>query len=368
MGNQFLSITDGLCPEMSELIVQSKSRAYTVRIGSNYLSEVINSKTVVLADVAITPLLSNLTDNIIAITASENEKTLSTCEHIITEMKERNLHRGSTLVAVGGGFVQDIATLASALYMRGVSWKYVPTTLMAMMDSCIGGKSSINVGGFKNLIGNFYPPDEIFIDLTFTKSLTPNAIACGLSEAVKICYARGNDEFMRFCSLRNSAVDLDSPAGVEFVNYVLSAKKWFIENDEFDTGVRQLLNFGHTFGHALEASTNFLIPHGVAIGIGMLAALDYENVEMGEIEEMLVEEILVILDPVKGIIREGLLGFDSNIFAKAFAGDKKHTAVHFRPVLSIDGKLEVVGIERSDEAIEKATTTMRHAFAKVLTP
>lgn len=365
MGSQYSLTTVGQRRDMSEVKVSSASGDYIVHIGARFsLTEMPHEK-VFLVDSAVTDLIQG-DEKVIEIVAEEKNKTLQSCEHVIREMKAFGMNRKSTLVAVGGGYVQDIATLSCALYMRGINWQYFPTTLMSMMDSCVGGKSSINVGNFKNLVGNFYPPKEIFVDLSFTESLDKDAIACGLLEGLKICYARGPEDFKRFRELRRSSSTLNCQNGEDFVEHVLKCKKWFIENDEFDTGVRQLLNFGHTFGHALEAACNFAIPHGIAIGIGMLAAIDFAREDESELEFDLEQEILEILEDVRPTVRRGFEIFDSQIFGSAFDGDKKHTSSLFRPVLSIHGKLKIKEIDRSNDVLEKAVTSINRAFEKFL--
>jgi 3-dehydroquinate synthase len=275
MDNPSSSIEDGRSLEMFELSIQSSTRSYPISIGVRAIEALRNEETVVIADSKLDHVSKLFGNRVIKVEASEAHKNLATCESVIQQMKTLGCNRDTTVVAIGGGFVQDIATLVSALYMRGVSWTYIPTTLMAMMDSCIGGKSSINVANAKNLIGNFYPPMEILIDLAFVASLDDVAIASGLSEGVKICYAKGPSSFAKFCSYRQEIRDYSSPLGAEFVAHILNAKKWFVETDEFDQGPRKLLNFGHTFGHALESATEFSVPHGIAVGVGVIAALNH---------------------------------------------------------------------------------------------
>ena len=177
------------------------------------------------------------------------------------------LTRGGSVIALGGGIVQDLGTMAASVYMRGVRWAYAPTTLMSMADSCIGGKSSLNVSGVKNLAGNIYPPASVVVDPDFITSLEVEDVAAGLGEAVKIAFCAGPEVFASF--LRHYE---DRAHWEPLIEGVLTAKKWFIEIDEFDHAERRLLNFGHTFGHALEAATDFSVNHGVAVIMGMLAA------------------------------------------------------------------------------------------------
>ena len=209
--------------------------------------------------------------NILAI---EQNKTLLTAAQIIEAMRFQGIQRGSHLEAFGGGIIQDLATIVASLYMRGIDWTYYPTTLLGMVDSCIGGKSSINVGNYKNIAGNFYPPKEIIIDVEFCKTLTLTEQVAGLCEAVKICYASQSESFEQFITnFSGLALPLSSEQLLRLVELSLRTKKTFIEEDEFDRGPRLLLNFGHTFGHAIEAATNFSITHGVAVGMGMLAEI-----------------------------------------------------------------------------------------------
>lgn len=350
---------------MFELLIQSSTRSYPITIGVGNLEGLKIADSIVIADSKLEHVSRLFGDRVIKIEATEAKKNLATCESVIQQMKAMGANRDTSVVAVGGGFVQDIATLVSALYMRGISWTYVPTTLMAMMDSCIGGKSSINVGNAKNLIGNFYPPMEILIDLAFVSSLDEAAIAAGLSEAVKICYAKGPSSFAAFCAFRQGCTDYATPLGAELVAHVLNAKKWFVENDEFDQGPRKLLNFGHTFGHALESATDFAIPHGIAVGVGVLAALSHPLSHQGPNEQRLEEECLSILAPIANKFSAAISSFDSPTFERAFLGDKKHSKENFRLVLSQQGTLRLVDVERNQRAVDEATTSMRSALAKV---
>jgi 3-dehydroquinate synthase len=348
----------GQSQDMSNIEVRSFSGTYGIDVGLDLFDQMDFTNSIILVDKNVEKFLPYTTSKKIVVSPDEASKTLSTCENIIVQLKENGAVRGTHLIAIGGGYVQDIATLSASLYMRGIKWTFIPTTTMAMMDSCIGGKSSINVGNFKNLVGNFYPPSQIVVDLNFAKSLSQVDLACGLLEAVKICYARSPESFETFVNLRKAGKDIVSPKGVELVSHVLRSKKWFIENDEFDTGVRQLLNFGHTFGHALEAATKFAIPHGVAIGLGMLAALESAQTPLDGIELLLHQEVRDILKSSRDSISSGFSNFDSDDFISAFEGDKKHTKDCFRPILSKNGRLEVVEIARDREFSLNASTSI----------
>lgn len=359
MGNLWLLIMVGRFHVMSKLDIKSSTGIYEVLVGSDIFEDTLSQDNLFIVDSNLTSTLKKRPEKLIELNASEEFKNLDAVEELVISMKKLNSNRNTQVVAIGGGFVQDVATLACSIYMRGLKWTYVPTSLMAMVDSCVGGKSSINVGNFKNLVGNFYPPEKVVVDLSFTRTLSANAVACGMSEAIKICYARGESEFDEFLQLHNETPDLNTAQGAKLVTHILMSKKWFIENDEFDTGARQLLNFGHTYGHALEAATNFAIPHGIAISLGMKAAIGFKVESVSKKEETLIEGIDRILFPVKEEITRWSINFDSDLFKNAFAGDKKHTSNTFRQILSVNGQLEVVEELRTEALLNKALESMQ---------
>ena len=179
--------------------------------------------------------------NVILVDATEQNKSLDSASQIITSLVAQKTRRNHHLVAIGGGIIQDLVCFIASTLLRGVSWQLVPTTLLAQADSCIGSKSSINVGDAKNIVGTFYPPTKIYIDQNFLRTLHQNEIRSGIGEILK----------------------------VHAIDSAVAIKKRFIEIDEFDEGIRNIFNFGHSFGHAIESATNFGVPHGVAVTMGM---------------------------------------------------------------------------------------------------
>lgn len=269
---------DGHKSVQYRLEVQSSDFQYVI---SNKRSDIFSKSTryVVICDTKIekTARISfpQATD-FITLEINENIKTLDGASTILMELARLGVVRGNILVAVGGGALQDLVTLTASIYMRGLDWIYVPTTLMSMLDSCIGGKSSINLGPYKNLLGNIYPPSNVFIDKGFLTTLNKIDIASGLAEGVKICFASSPLESEKFKELITSwRSTLKSEFLEQAIFLSLEKKQWFVEIDEFDKKERKLLNFGHSFGHALEAATAFLIPHGIGVFIGMHAAISY---------------------------------------------------------------------------------------------
>lgn len=291
-------------------------------------------------------------NRVIAVVANEETKSLRSIPEIIVKMRDLALTRQTKLVAVGGGSLQDTAAFCASIYMRGIKWDYFPTTLLGMVDSCIGGKSSINVGRYKNLVGNFYPPETVVIDPMLVLSLSQEQKIAGLCEAVKICYARGLTSFAEYMSL-NPHIDITVDCFADVIELSLKAKKWFIEVDEFDKAERLLLNFGHTFGHALEGASNFEICHGIAVGLGMLIAIEYAVLTAG-IKEMPVETqqlksyVISLLDGLQAL-GEVIKCINVEKVFDCFISDKKHTDSHF-VIITINkkGMLERLFVEKND--------------------
>jgi 3-dehydroquinate synthase len=226
-----------------------------------------------------------------------------------------------------------------------------------MVDSCIGGKSSINVGQYKNIAGNFYPPQMITIDPHFCNTLESVEVIAGICEAVKICFAdrkEAFDQFLQFSEADNSMPPLHLAKMIELS---LRTKKVFVEEDEFDEGIRLHLNFGHTFGHAIEAAGYFSITHGVAVGIGMQFAIDIANRlsisnEASSRIQLLNAYLTSLLKNVPQLGSHlNTINVDQ-LFDK-FESDKKHTDKHFVMILpDKDGFLTKASVNK--EATFKA--------------
>lgn len=253
--------------------IASGSGNYRITISRGQTLGVVarESNEILIIDRQVRMLFNIHATNVLQVEVSEDAKSLEAMSSYVAKLRQLGANRETRVIAIGGGTVQDISTFVCSIYMRGLNWSYLPTTLLAMVDSCIGGKSAINAGGFKNLVGNFYPPQCIEIDLDLINSMPSVMRAEGLIEAAKICFARGDQCFRKYI-----AQDINARSGPkeigEIIELSLNAKKWFVEVDEFDQSERLLLNFGHTFGHAIESASKFLISHGVAVGLGMLIA------------------------------------------------------------------------------------------------
>jgi len=338
-----------------------------VRIGEGSFAPALASGAdIVLADRFFAPMLENSSVPVVYLDADEESKTLQRAEQLIVACFDAGARRGTRLLAVGGGVVQDLATLVSSLYMRGLPWSYAPTTLMAMADSCVGGKSSINAGKAKNVVGNIYPPREVTIDPGFLSTLSDEELVAGLSEAVKICFCHGLGCFQQY--LRHfESFSSDPAAAPLLLHHVLSAKKWFVEVDEFDTKERRLLNFGHTFAHALESATSFSVNHGVAVAVGMLCAVRLAAMDgqRGEASSRLAAHCRVLLARVPDLASR-LADLDEAQFEQAFRADKKHAPGEFRLILpSAGGGVQEVPSDDGTGRMKAVLEALRRVVAEV---
>jgi 3-dehydroquinate synthase len=354
--------------------ISSSTGEYLVEIGLNL--EEANSLTKLSDVVIVDQNVANLwfvgqARDALIVEALEENKTLEGCAKLIESMRSKGVSRGSHLYSFGGGIVQDLSTFCASAYMRGIKWTYVPTTLLGMVDSCIGGKSSINVGPYKNIAGNFYPPKKILIDVKFCKTLALAEKIAGLCEAVKICFAAIEDEFEEYLKIFSepSATLLEREI-LQVVILSLRTKKRFIEEDEFDNGPRLLLNFGHTFGHAIEAATNFSIPHGVAVGIGMLAETQFgylisQTPAPPDRVAKLDGYIKELLAKIPGVV-EHLKSLDLDVAMRAFKSDKKHSTKEYVVVVAGDnGYLQRIRLpicSETDELINKTFSFLKEGF------
>ena len=203
----------------------------------------------------------------------EKIKNLQSVKKLYDYLVKSEAKRNLTVISIGGGVTQDITGfLASTLY-RGVKWIYIPTTLLAQADSCIGAKTSLNFRKYKNLLGTFYPPHEILLHTGFLDTLNELDFFSGLGEVVKLQIIAGDAALRTFHDDIHSLSSRQSGEKIsEYIVKSLQIKKEFIEEDEFDLGRRNILNFGHDLGHAMESSNNYRIPHGQAVLYGMVLA------------------------------------------------------------------------------------------------
>ena len=199
---------------------------------------------------------------IVTVDAGEETKTMETVTKLCRVMLERGFSRKDCVVAVGGGMVGDLAGFAAACFMRGIDFYNIPTTLLSQVDSSIGGKTGVNLNGVKNIVGAFWQPRGVLIDPDTLDTLSPRLYAEGMAEAVKMALA--SDEKL-FEQLEQGDLPVE-----ELLYGALSIKKTIVEQDERESGIRKLLNFGHTIGHGVESAAKGSLYHGECVAIGLL--------------------------------------------------------------------------------------------------
>ena len=238
------------------------------------LNDNIAPNTHFIIDVHVAELYQSQMSNVLAspsvllIKADENNKSLDKFPAYVEHLVSNGLRRDHTLVAIGGGIIQDITCFLSATMLRGVKWEFYPTTLLSQADSCIGSKSSINSGAAKNILGTFTPPHRINIATPFLDTLDRRDVLSGVGEMLKVHIIDGPASFDQIATDYQRM--LSEPEVMQsYIRRSLEIKKRYIEKDEFDQTIRNVFNYGHSFGHAIEAATNFAIPHGIAVTIGM---------------------------------------------------------------------------------------------------
>lgn len=261
-------------------------------------------------------------DKIIVQPISEDIKNIDTVCAIYEKIMSFAPRKNITLVSIGGGIIQDITGFVASSLYRGINWIFIPTTLLAQDDSCIGAKTSLNFKHFKNLIGTFYPPSKIYIHTDFLKTLTKQDYYSGVGEMAKLHLMNGEKDTKDFINSLDLIDKLDEIGLLERIQNCLKIKKSYIESDEFDTGKRNMLNFGHCFGHAIESSTNFAIPHGQAVVIGMLLANKMavkKNILSKEQETYIREKVLL------PVLKVNIPKVNIEETIKAMRQDKKNT-------------------------------------------
>lgn len=258
------------------------SRRYTVHIGAGVLAKVgafVRSlprveTAVVVTDDIVNGLYADRVENDLQAQGlrtlrfvfpnGEASKSLSTLGALLEFLAENRVTRADCLVALGGGVVGDLAGFAAAVYQRGVAFVQVPTTLLACVDSSVGGKTAVDLAAGKNLAGAFYQPHAVFCDYETLQTLPDRIFADGMAEVIKYGAAFDAD-FFRFLDANDARGHLE-----DVIARCVTIKRDIVAQDETDRGVRGLLNFGHTLGHAVEACSGFSVSHGSAVAIGMV--------------------------------------------------------------------------------------------------
>lgn len=331
---------------MSEVITIASHRGpYTADFSDEVFAElarfvvsgthfIVDQNVARLYEKDLAPVLAHT--SVLIIEATEVAKSLERMPDYVKALLACQIRRKDRLVAIGGGIIQDITCFLSATLFRGVDWEFFPTTLLAQADSCIGSKSSINVGEAKNILGTYTPPSSITISTRFLDTLTPRDLCSGIGEMLKVHAIDGPESFDRIAR-DYDRIFADKCLMVDYLRRSLVIKKRFIEMDEFDTGPRLVMNYGHSFGHALESATDFAIPHGVAVTIGMDMA-NFTAVRLGRLSQGHFDRMHLVLANNFAVSADVRIPLDG--FLKAIVKDKKNTASALTLILP-DGQARV---------------------------
>ena len=296
---------------MKKINIQFDERSYPIYIGegliSNYelISQHISSKKTAIitndtvADIYLKTLMDTLSPHkeVISIILPDGEsyKSKDSLDVIYTQLLQNKADREITLIALGGGVIGDITGFAAATYMRGVSFIQIPTTLLSQVDSSVGGKTGINHPLGKNMIGAFYQPKCVISDMNVLKTLPARELSAGLAEVIKYGLIRDNKFFEWLESHIQYLMEMNPKYLIEAVQRSCENKAAVVEADEFESGIRAILNLGHTFGHAIEVAQgygNWL--HGEAVGAGMVMAAKLSQ-SMGWLADKDVGRIVALI-------------------------------------------------------------------------
>ena len=267
---------ESLSPEqMENITIHTNSGLSCILIGEclqNLQRYVPAARPIIITDVNVGRLyhLDSMTAEVITIGTGEEIKTLETVQDIYAQLISSGADRSAFIVGIGGGIVCDIAGFVASTYLRGVRFGFVATTLLAQVDAGIGGKNGVNFKGYKNMVGLFQQPEFVICDPEVLKTLPQKEIACGLAEIVKHAAIADLDLFVYLERHAKDILALDSQAIKKVVSASVRIKSSIISRDETEKGERRILNFGHTFGHAIELTAG--VPHGEAVSMGMMFA------------------------------------------------------------------------------------------------
>lgn len=279
----------------------------------------------------------------------EKNKSLDTVKKIYDFLLENNATRNSTIIGFGGGIVGDVAGFAASTYMREISFINVPTTMLSQIDSCIGGKVGFNYNGIKNLIGSFFNPKFVYVCPVLLKSLSRKQFKDGLGELIKYALIDSREFLNYIDSNFEKIISKDEEVLLYIIEKCLSIKRDVVTQDFRDTGLRNILNFGHTVGHAIEVSSNFDISHGEAVALGSLAAIklsEYKFNISGNVYDFVVKLLERLELPVTYKIND----YDS--FLSTIGHDKKND-LNIRFVLLEDiGKCKIKIDVEKDEIVK----------------
>ena len=300
---------------------------------------IVDAKVARLYAQPLAPVLAH--PGTVLLEATEENKSLEGIVPVVRRLVENKVRREHTLVAIGGGIIQDITCFVAGTLLRGVDWNFIPTTLLAQADSCIGSKSSINLGATKNILGTFNPAKRVYICPKFLDTLEPGDLRSGIGEILKAHAIDGAASFDRVAKDYRRLLE-DRRVLQRYIEAALLIKRPFIEADEFDRGVRNVFNYGHSFGHAIESATSFAVPHGVAVAMGVDMA-NHIAVARGLLPEPHYRRMHPVLRENYAMFAATAIPLESLL--AALTKDKKNTATRLVLILPVGAEAKVERVE-----------------------
>lgn len=316
---------------MEQIVVGLNERSYPIRIGAGVFGDIPHylekcgfpKKLIVLSNTRVAPLycqqlsqpLINAGYQVSTVIVEDGEayKSLQTMELIFEKMIKAGVDRSCGLIALGGGVIGDIGGFVAATYMRGIPFVQVPTTLLAQVDSSVGGKTAVNHPLGKNMIGAFYQPKAVLIDTDTLSTLEPRDLAAGMAEVIKYGVISDRPFFDFLKNNVSNVFDLKSSVLTEIIKKSCQIKANIVENDETEQGQRALLNYGHTYGHVVETLAGYgEYRHGEAVAIGMKVAAEISRA-CGVCTDMDVDEIVTLLQAYRLPVQSPVFALDDVI-------------------------------------------------------
>jgi len=324
---------------MKKLVVGLGDRSYPIIIDNNCLGRIgedlairkIGNKYCIIADETVAGLygktvMNSLAEHGIAVDlvtfpAGEKSKNLSTFSTLTRSLAQKKIDRKDAVIALGGGVTGDLAGFVAASYMRGIPFIQIPTTLLSQVDSSVGGKTGVDIPEGKNLVGAFYQPKIVYIDPNVLATLDKDEILGGMAEVIKYGVIRDKEFFMFLSAEKDKILALDNDTVKEVIYTCCSIKADVVAEDEHESNIRRILNYGHTIGHAVEAESNFTLIHGKAVAIGMVAAA-----RIAEMKGVLSKDTSALIEKVLcdyGLPTEVPDSFDRGAIKTFILSDKK---------------------------------------------
>lgn len=349
---------------MRKIKVNLGINSYNIVIGNNLLIKIMQlypeikeyNKIHIITDETVEKLylkellnVLNKNTTFTVIKEGEQNKSFETLQIIIKDLLKNNLDRSSLIIALGGGVVGDTSGFAASIYMRGIDFIQIPTTLLSQVDSSVGGKTAVNFDKVKNIVGSFYQPKFVLIDINMLKTLDEKNIHSGIGEIIKYGIIRDYN-FLKYIKINSNKLEKLDKEVIEYTIYKsINIKKEIVEKDEKESNIRMILNFGHTVGHGLELLGTYNLFHGEAVLIGMVieSLIAYNNKLISEEYYNEIKELIEEFITIPNICEE-----DANKIYAKMLNDKKNKNGNINIVLPVN-KDKVQLFDNIDEKMTK---------------